>query len=96
MFLPTDRCPNVLKPPNPQKIQSARCVVQHLRTCVNNIDVIDAEYSSVAETMRVRVIIFRKQHDVAIRSVRIDDVLRTANVIGRVVDSEQVVLVDPI
>ena len=89
-------CPERLKPPDPQKIQSVRCVVQRIWPSVNNVDVIDSENSSIAEMVWVIVFLIRKQHDVAMRSVWIDDILRATNVVRCVVDFEYVVFVDPV
>jgi hypothetical protein len=86
----------MLKPPDPEKIQSARCVIKHFRPSVDDIDVIDAKHSGIAEMIGIRIAFLSKQHDIAMRCVGINDILRTSNIVCRIVDPEQIVFVNAV
>jgi hypothetical protein len=92
------QCVNRFKPSYPEELHTTSSIIQHPAPCVDNIHVIDSKDPCISILVNSTVVtgVSGKQHDVSAVRLRVDDVLRTPDVVRRVIDTQSVMLVHSI
>ncbi len=65
-------------------------VVDHGTSCIHGINVKDTDNPGIQEWVIGIIIVFGKDHNVAVGRVRVDGILLSANIICSIIDTEDV------
>ena len=84
------------EPADPKELKVARLVIRQPWTVVNDIGMKDAKNPCIAEWMCSGGKCVRKKYNVLMVCARVDGILCPVNVVSGIIDSHQMMPIDPI